>query len=573
MKSHSIKSVAGKMKKYIPLAVALICVVATLMVRLAIPVMAIGTSEKSSSAAYKDGYFYFKIVDDAGLTSQMKISFSRNSAPSYSDMLNKATTYNCSIAPSEWSANNHNVTLNQTTVTTQKANSDNYTALVLSISYTQHAHYQSSGFVYDRPDNCGGRFNLNDLNGNSTVVGGFVNEDTTRTVTLQIYAGLTGLVTWDSGGKHYRTNGTQMTLNYTRPTYSATFNGNGNSGGATDTQWRLRGDNFNLDNGFWRDGHNFSHWTDQYGAVYYNGWTRVADQDMAFTANWAPWQHTVAYNANGGSGEPGAQTKTYGSILTLSGGIPSRTGYTFSHWWGDNGGIYYPNGEYGSDYNGGTVTLYAQWSANQYTVSYDPNGGSGTMASDTATYDAAFSIRANEYTKTGYEFVGWNDRADGTGNNWTGWSGTWTSTGGLTVYAQWKAVNYTIQYDANGGTGSMGNQTAQYDIDLNLSANNFARPTYTFLGWSKDKDAATPSYSDSQSVKNIGLPSDTVILYAVWKKTDASFDTSTLIHDENMFTGDGKIMGGAGTTYDKNNVDSKYAHVDNASNPGYFTRR
>ena len=573
MKSHSIKSVAGKMKKYIPLAVALICVVATLMVRLEIPVMAIGTSERSKSAAYKDGYFYFKIVDDAGLTSQMKISFSRNSAPSYSDMLNKATTYNCSIAPSEWSANNHNVTLNQTTVTTQKANSDNYTALALSISYTQHAHYRSNGYGDDRPANCGGRFNLNDLNGNNTLVGGFVNEDTTRTVTLQIYAGLTGLVTWDSGGKYYRTNGTQMTLNYTRPTYSATFNGNGNSGGATDTQWRLRGDNFNLDNGFWRDGHNFSHWTDQYGAVYYNGWTRVADQDMAFTANWAPWQHTVAYNANGGSGEPGAQTKTYGSILTLSGGIPSRTGYTFSHWWGDNGGIYYPNGEYGSDYNGGTVTLYAQWSANQYTVSYDPNGGSGTMAPDTATYDAAFSIRANEYTKTGYEFVGWNDRADGTGNNWTGWSGTWTSTGGLTVYAQWKAVNYTIQYDANGGTGSMGNQTAQYDIDLNLSANNFARPTYTFLGWSKDKDAATPSYSDSQSVKNIGLPSDTVILYAVWKKTDASFDTSTLIHDENMFTGDGKIMGGAGTTYDKNNVDSKYAHVDNASNPGYFTRR
>ena len=119
----------------------------------------------------------------------------------------------------------------------------------------------------------------------------------------------------------------------------------------------------------------------------------------------------------------------------------------------------------------------------------------------------------------------------------------------------------------------MRDQTAQYDIDLNLSAINFARPTYTFLGWSKDKDAATPSYTDSQSVKNIGSPNDTVILYAVWKKTDASFGTSTLIHDENMFTGDGKLVGGAGTTYDKNNVDSKYAHVDDPSDPGYFTRR
>lgn len=655
MKSHSIKSVAGKMKKYIPLAVALICVVATLMVRLAIPVMAIGTSEKSSSAAYKDGYFYFKIVDDAGLTSQMKINFSRNSAPSYSDMLNKATTYNCSIAPSEWSANNHNVTLNQTTVTTQKANSDNYTALVLSISYTQHAHYQSSGFVYDRPDNCGGRFNLNDLNGNSTVVGGFVNEDTTRTVTLQIYAGLTGLVTWDSGGKHYRTNGTQMTLNYTRPTYSATFNGNGNSGGATDTQWRLRGDNFNLDNGFWRDGHNFSHWTDQYGAVYYHGWTRVADQNMTFTAQWAPWQHTVTYNANGGTGAPGNQTKTTGSVLTLSSATPSKTGYTFAGWSCSAGGTYSAGSQYTRDQDSGTVTmtaqwtankytvtynsnggsgsmsadtatydsnyttkansftrtgytftgwnekadgtgtswtsyigkpwkwkytksitLYAQWKANTYTVTYNANGGSGTMSSDTATYDANYTTKANGFTKTGYEFVGWNEKADGSGTSWTSYIGKpwkWTYTNNVTLYAQWKASNYTIKFDANGGTGSMGNQTATYDTALNLSANRFARPTYTFLGWSKDKDAATASYSNSQSVKNIGSAGTTVTLYAVWRKTDASFDTSTLIHDENMFTGDGKIVGGAGTTYDKNNVDSKYAHVDNASNPGYFTRR
>lgn len=520
-----------------------------------------------SNTVYSSGTFWFGITDTGGNYTTLKVSLSLNGTkPTYSNYKKNSRTYTCTAE--EQTTNWHSLRLNTTSVSTELSEG-NYTALRLSFSYIQHAQYQ-----YQRQEigTSGGYIGSMSASGYSKSV---VAADTWQTVEVYMHVNHTGAITFlsDADNKIYREHGDKLTLYYEKPVYTVSFNGNGNTGGSTANQSAYYGDNFSLWNGFTKDGHNFSHWTDQYGAVYYNGWTRVADQDMAFTANWAPWQHTVAYNANGGSGEPGDQTKTYGSILTLSGGIPSRAGYTFSHWWGDNGGIYYPNGEYGSDYNGGTVTLYAQWSANQYTVSYDPNGGSGTMAPDTATYDAAFSIRANEYTKTGYEFVGWNDRADGTGNDWTGWSGTWTSAGGLTVYAQWKAVNYTIQYDANGGTGSMRDQTAQYDIDLNLSAINFARPTYTFLGWSKDKDAATPSYTDSQSVKNIGSPNDTVILYAVWKKTDASFDTSTLIHDENMFTGDGKLVGGAGTTYDKNNVDSKYAHVDDPSDPGYFTRR
>ena len=330
-----------------------------------------------------------------------------------------------------------------------------------------------------------------------------------------------------------------------------------------------------------RTGHNFLYWTGDSGVGSYNPGAAYGYDfnggTVTMYAQWAAWQHTVAYNANGGTGAPGNQTKTYGSALTLSNTKPTRTGYTFSHWAGDNGvGTFAPGASYGADFNGGTVTLSAQWTPNKYTVSYNANGGSGTMSSDTATYDANYTTKANGFTKTGYEFIGWNEKADGTGTSWTSYIGKpwkWTYTNNVTLYAQWKASNYTIKFDANGGTGSMGNQTATYDTALNLSANRFARPTYTFLGWSKDKDAATASYSNSQSVKNIGAAGTTVTLYAVWRKTDASFDTSTLIHDENMFTGDGKIVGGAGTTYDKNNVDSKYAHVDNASNPGYFTRR
>lgn len=506
------------------------------------------------------GYFTFRIYENGVCTTDLRI----NVVGDY--VTNKQTNLTYSIASG---TNGNNVKLTSTSGKTQKASNGIYSVVNIGLEYTQKAHYwcatfETSGKYSDE------RFtfryyaqNVND--------GAYSVDQEMKDAETVLQTNITGtLRTFGIGSSNHGT----AVMNMERPTYAATFNGNGNSGGTTDTQWRLRGDNFNLNNGFWKDGHNFSHWTDQYGAVYYNGWNRGADQDMTFTANWAPWQHTVAYNANGGWGEPGAQTKTYGSLLYLSPTVPARTGYNFLHWTGDyNVGSYAAGAAYGVDFNGGTVTLYAQWNANKYTVSYNANGGSGTMSSDTATYDAAFSVKSNSFTKTGYEFAGWNDKADGTGNNWTGWSGTWNRTGDLTLYAQWKASNYTIAYNANGGTGSMGNQTATYDSALNLSANRFARPTYTFLGWSKDKDAATASYSNSQSVKNIGSAKGTVTLYAVWKKTDASFDTSTLIHDENMFTGDGKLVGGAGTTYDKNNVDSKYAHVDSANDPGYFTRR
>ena len=73
-------------------------------------------------------------------------------------------------------------------------------------------------------------------------------------------------------------------------------------------------------------------------------------------------KHTISYDANGGSGAPGNQTKTQGSSLTLSTTTPTRTGFTFQYWTASVGGIYYPGGQYVRDQDGGTVTMYANWS-------------------------------------------------------------------------------------------------------------------------------------------------------------------------------------------------------------------
>ena len=129
----------------------------------------------------------------------------------------------------------------------------------------------------------------------------------------------------------------------------------------------------------------------------------------------------------------------------------SKTGYTCS--WNTSA-----DGK-GTTYNAGAVTdklntqtLYAVCAANTYTVTYNSNGGSGTMTNDTATYNSNYITKKNTFIKTGYTFNGWNEKADGTGKVWglttsgvyeSGKSWKWTYTKNITLYAQWKANTNT----------------------------------------------------------------------------------------------------------------------------------
>lgn len=72
------------------------------------------------------------------------------------------------------------------------------------------------------------------------------------------------------------------------------------------------------------------------------------------------WEHTVSYNANGGTGAPGSQKKIYGSNLTLSSARPTRDGYVFMGWATSSAGevSYMPGSTYGTDVD---ITLYAVW--------------------------------------------------------------------------------------------------------------------------------------------------------------------------------------------------------------------
>ena len=89
------------------------------------------------------------------------------------------------------------------------------------------------------------------------------------------------------------------------------------------------------------------------------------------------------------------------------------------------------------------------------------------------------------FTRTGYTFKGWNEKADGTGTDWTNWIGKpwkWTYARNVTLYAQWTRDNYTITYNLNGG--AITGQPTSYNVE----SNNITLPTptktgYTFTGW------------------------------------------------------------------------------------------
>lgn len=119
--------------------------------------------------------------------------------------------------------------------------------------------------------------------------------------------------------------------------------------------------------------------------------------------------YAIKYDANGGSGKPSNQTKTYGTALTLSKTTPTRPGYTFQHWntKKDGSGTSYISGaEYAT--NGG-ATLYAIWKANTYTVTFNANGGDlGSVPSTkTKTHSVDLTLPTAIPTRTNYSFKGW----------------------------------------------------------------------------------------------------------------------------------------------------------------------
>ena len=146
-------------------------------------------------------------------------------------------------------------------------------------------------------------------------------------------------------------------------------------------------------------------------------------------------KYTVSYNANGGSGAPSSQTKWHSETLTLSTTKPTRTGYTFQGWaTSSTGSVAYAAG--GSYTANAAVTLYAVWKLNTYTVSYNANGGSGTVNSQTKSYGVTLTLASSGFTRSYYTLDGWATSASGSVAYALGAS--YTGNAALSLYAHWR---------------------------------------------------------------------------------------------------------------------------------------
>lgn len=165
------------------------------------------------------------------------------------------------------------------------------------------------------------------------------------------------------------------------------------------------------------------------------------------------------------------------------------------------------------------------YSSTQYTLTYKGNGAtSGSMSPQSYYYDASgttyITLTPNAFKRTGYTYKGYwslDTSSDSGAHIADGAKWYRHNVGNRTLYAQWTPNSYTIQYNANGGSGSMANTSMTYDVSANLRTNTFTRTGYRFLGWNTSSTADAASFSDGQSVRNL-TPSGTIILYAIWKQ-------------------------------------------------------
>jgi uncharacterized repeat protein (TIGR02543 family) len=186
----------------------------------------------------------------------------------------------------------------------------------------------------------------------------------------------------------------------------------------------------------------------------------------------------------------------------------TRVGYTFSGWntlASGTGTAYADGATYPFT---APATLYAQWTAVFYAVTFNANGGTGAMANETD--NAPTALTANAFTWTGYTFTGWNTLANGTGTAYAG-GATYPFTAATTLYAQWSLnQTFTVTFNANGGTGAMANESD--NSPTALTTNAFTLTGFNFGGWNTAANGSGTAYANGGTYPF----TSSVTLYAQW---------------------------------------------------------
>lgn len=289
-------------------------------------------------------------------------------------------------------------------------------------------------------------------------------------------------------------------------------------------------------------GYDFNYWSNSSSSS--SSFGVKVTSDLSYTAYGKPQTYTVSYNANGGTGAPGNQIKTYGYVLTLSSQKPTRTGYIFNYWDGSDGGTYYPGSSFGTDAD---TVLTAHWTPITYYVSYNKNKPgkashdvSGIMTNSKHAYDNGISgngysncLSSNQFSLKGWSFKNWNTKADGTGVSYSNNSNikNLTEKNGevVTLYAQWEPNIYMLLFEDEDATtpGSLMiyekyDHGWYNDQDTKNKITNITIPKKVgmeFKGYNTKEDGTGTKYIDDKGnilASDHAFDSQYLYVYAQW---------------------------------------------------------
>ncbi|WP_338118536.1 InlB B-repeat-containing protein [Paenibacillus qinlingensis] len=278
----------------------------------------------------------------------------------------------------------------------------------------------------------------------------------------------------------------------------------------------------------------------------YDFTTAVVTADITLYAKWTidiKNSYTVSFVSNGGTAVAD-QTVDEGAVAAAP-NAPTRVGYTFNGWYSDSN----LTSTYGFTVAvTGNITLYAKWTINSYTVSFNSNGGSA-VSSQPVNY-SGMSAAPDAPTRQGFVFSGWYSDLAGT----NAYVFTTPVTANMTLYAKWTA-SYTVSFDSNGGS-----TVNSLPVNYNGTATTPAAPTkegYTFGGWYSD-NGLNEAYNFMTPV------TANVTLYAKWMSSSytVSFNSNGgSAVDSQTVNPDGTAAAPAAPTWDGYSFEGWYTDL------------
>ena len=189
-------------------------------------------------------------------------------------------------------------------------------------------------------------------------------------------------------------------------------------------------------------------------------------ENMTVKALWTVNQYTITFDTDGGSDVP-AITQDYGTEV-IAPADPTKTGYTFAGW----------DKAIPATMPAENVTVKAQWNVNQYTITFDTDGGN-TIAPITQDYGTAVTA-PDAPTKTGYTFAGWDSTIPST-----------MPAKDTVIKAKWTVNKYTITFDVDGGS-YVAPITQNFGTEIVAPADP-TKTGYTFAGWDTEIPSTMPA--------------------------------------------------------------------------------